>query len=118
MVSKHVGTCALGAAAPPHLAGLENLFEAPCSPEASADDRSESEDLVHVTCCDAAYYLATEEPIYALCGKNCRQETLYLDVPEGAQVCRLCEARAVVAQERDAGPCVTVCPKLVFGSGE
>ena len=101
------------AAAPGHAAPVEAVPEA--DPGAAAAD----DDLLHIGCCDALLAAATDGPLYALCGVDCRHQRIHLTPPPDTEVCPLCVERAEAAttQAEAAGvsACELVCPNRTFG---
>ncbi|WP_345712764.1 hypothetical protein [Kineococcus glutinatus] len=78
-----------------------------------------ADDVVHIGCCDALLAAATDGPLYALCGVDCREQQIHIALPDGAEVCPLCAQRAGAAAERAAATgadaCDLVCPNRTFG---
>ncbi|PPK97192.1 hypothetical protein CLV92_1047 [Kineococcus xinjiangensis] len=77
-----------------------------------------ADDVLHIGCCDALLAAATDGPMYALCGVDCREQQIHLALPDGAEVCPLCaeRAEAAAAQAEAAGvsACDLVCPNMTF----
>ena len=85
---------------------------------AAAEAAPAEDDVVHIGCCDALLAAATDGPLYALCGVDCRDQQIHLVVPDGAEVCPLCVERAEAAAEQAAAAgvsaCELVCPNRTF----
>jgi len=79
------------------------------SPEQSA-----GEDIMHFTCCDPSYYLATDRPVYAFCGHKLEPgEAIRLELGD-ARLCDLCLEQAQ-SLSPDADACQALCPRLLLG---
>jgi hypothetical protein len=48
------------------------------------------EDIDHYTCCDPHYYLATDRPIYAMCGRKVRPDDVIKLQTDGTPICATC----------------------------
>ena len=85
----------------------------------TAPEAAPADDVLHIGCCDALLAAATDGPMYALCGVDCREQQIHLTLPDGAEVCPLCaeRAEAATAQAEATGvsACDLVCPNLTFG---
>ena len=92
---------------------------APVATALEVEPRPAPDDVLHIACCDALLAAATDGPLYALCGVDCREQQIHLVVPDGAEVCPLCaeraEAAAARAEATGASACDLVCPNLTFG---
>lgn len=78
------------------------------------EDTGHPDDVDHFTCCDPTYFLATDRPVYSMCGhKLVDGESIKLDVDD-TPLCTLCVSRA-----KQLGPgepaCERLCPRLLFG---
>ncbi|GAB7190233.1 hypothetical protein NUM3379_09390 [Kineococcus sp. NUM-3379] len=86
---------------------------------AEAAPAPSEDDVLHIGCCDALLAAATDGPLYALCGVDCRDQRIHLALPPETEVCPLCVERAEAAtrQAEAAGvsACDLVCPNRTFG---
>ena len=100
------------AAAAPAGGARQAAAPAEAAPVPAADD------VLHIGCCDALLAAATDGPLYALCGVDCRDQRIHVTLPPDTEVCPLCaeraEAAARQAEESGVDACALVCPNRTF----